>query len=84
MTAGTNIWSSLGGITGTLVIPAGSQVGTVQNPIVSANSLVQPTLQTVDDTAKSVVAVCSSGLITFTLNAVATADVTVAYSVTAA
>lgn len=62
-------------------IAAGQTAVVITNNKVSATSIVLPVLETVDATAKSVVASPGAGSVTFTLNAACTAQVSVGFVV---
>lgn len=67
--------------TGRTGIAAGQTAVVVTNNKVTASSVVIPVLETVDATAKSVIATPGAGNVTFTLNAACTGQVTVSFLV---
>lgn len=65
---------------GSIRIAAAGTTVTLTNSLITANTIVQATLATVDTTAKSVVAVPGAGSAAFTLGAAATGEVEIRWS----
>lgn len=66
---------------GTTTILATGQSGTVTNSAITASSIVYPVIATHDATAFSVQAVPTNGSVTFFMNAPATGNVEIRYTV---
>lgn len=78
---GTTGNQTLNVVRGVCAIAAAGTTCTITNSFISATSLVIPVLQTVDATAKSVVAVPSAGSVAFTLNGGSTGTVKIGFLV---
>ncbi len=79
--AGTTGAQTINKSAGKVLIAAAGTTLVITNSLVTAASIVQAQLETVDATAKYVVATPGAGIITLTLNAAATGQVTVNFLV---
>jgi hypothetical protein len=80
-TTGTTGNASANTVLGSHNIAVGQQTITITNPLVSANSIIEAWLGTIDTTATRVVAVAGAGSFNLTLNANATAEVRVHWKI---
>lgn len=77
----SNVW--LGGnivASGQVVLPAGQQSIVLSNALIIASSTMIALLLSDDATAKSVVAICAAGQVTFKTNAAATGAVQIGFA----